>query len=87
MKSVILILILLAGTSLALSDVVKQCVKVCCENAGGVYGWQYNSCENFTQDMTECALKCQEPEPKPGICPAGFIVFAFAALMVARRGR
>jgi len=77
----VLVLLLVSSACFALSDQRKQCVKVCCENAGGVYGWEYNSCENSSNsdESYACALNCTDPPEAPW-CPIAILPLAITGI-------
>jgi hypothetical protein len=82
--SAVLVLLMLSSACSALSDQRKACVKACCENAGGVYGWEYNSCENSSQSTEEyeCSVNCKDP-PENKWCPIAALLAALPAAAFA----
>lgn len=76
-----------AASSGSLTDREKQCIRGCCEAAGGVYEYEHNGCESPESGITECADSCRESGGGP--CPFATLMlpaFAVAALSMKKGG-
>jgi hypothetical protein len=74
----------LSNLSFALTDGEKQCIRVCCLNADGIYHYDSNGCENSTNFDTKCADDCLIKE-KPGVCPGpAFLLMAVLFPFIAK---
>ncbi len=72
-----------SGSGGSLTDAEKQCIRGCCENAGGVYDYEHNGCESPESDITDCADACREQES--GFCPfAALLAAGLAGFLLAR---